>query len=184
MDLDNKYELGEVVAHDSESKTFRARALAGGREVFVHILFGVPSAPGRDTLLNLLLQRAVDPSPEKRAQIIEVSDHKGMPYAVTQPLASFTGVRNWLEGHWPAQPAPVEPAPPPPPPAKPTPAAPAHDDEFMKLFGGAAQEPPAAPKPAPVAPPPPPPSPASQTADDEFAKLFGRVPSPPETPKR
>jgi len=54
MDLDNKYELGEVVAHDSESKTFRARALAGGREVFVHILFGVPSAPGRDTLLNLL----------------------------------------------------------------------------------------------------------------------------------
>ena len=45
MDLDNRYELLEVVANDSESKTFRAREAATGREVLVHLLFGAKPAP-------------------------------------------------------------------------------------------------------------------------------------------
>ena len=109
MDLDKKYELGTVVANDSESKTFQAKELATGREVLVHILFGGTSLPGRETLLSMLLQRAVDPSQERRAPILEISDHKGMPYVATQAIEGFTNLRTWLETRAPgpaASPAP------------------------------------------------------------------------------
>ena len=97
MDLDNRYELGEVIANDSESKTFRAREVATGRGVLVHILFGGKPAAHKERLLDLLLQRLVDPSAEKRRQILEISDYKGMPYAVTEVLPDFRTLREWLE---------------------------------------------------------------------------------------
>ena len=45
-------------------------------------------AAGQEPLLNILLQRIVDPSAERRRQIIEISDYKGMPFAVTEPWYS------------------------------------------------------------------------------------------------
>ncbi len=96
MDLDRKYELGEVVVNDGESKTFRAREIATGREVFVHIIYGGRSQ-GREPLLNAVLQRSMDPSPEKRRQVIEIDDHKGMPFAVTERIPDFAGLRQWIE---------------------------------------------------------------------------------------
>jgi hypothetical protein len=153
MDLDKKYELGTVVANDSESKTFQAKELATGRAVLVHILFGGASQPGRETLLSMLLKRAVDPSAERRAAILEISDHKGMAYVATQVLEGFTNLRTWLEGGAAA--------------ATPAAAAPPQKDEFAKLFGlrPAPAEPAVAParpapqparpaEPAPVPPPP------------------------------
>jgi hypothetical protein len=97
MDLDNKYELGEVLTNDSESKTFRARETATGRPVLVHILFGVKAPGGRESLLNTLLARMTDPSAARRGQILEVSDYRGMPYAVTEVVPGFSGLRAWLE---------------------------------------------------------------------------------------
>ena len=89
MDLDNKYELLEVLANDSESKTFNARVGDSGRAVMVHVLFGGKAASGKQKLLDLILQRLVDAAPEKRGQILEISDYKGMPYAVTEVLPEF-----------------------------------------------------------------------------------------------
>ena len=97
MDLDNKYELLDVVANDAESKTFQAREVATGRAVLVHIIFGGTVASHHEKLLDLVLHRLVDASAEKRGQILEVSDYKGMPYAVTEVLPGFRSLREWLE---------------------------------------------------------------------------------------
>lgn len=97
MDLDNRYELLDVVANDSESKTFRARETATGRAVLVHILFGGRPPAQKEKLLDLLLQRLVDPSADRRRPILEISDYKGMPYAVTEELEGFRTLREWLE---------------------------------------------------------------------------------------
>ena len=194
MDLDNRYELFEVVANDSESKTFRAREIPSGREVLVHLMFGGIPAPHKEKLLDLVLQRLVDPLADKRRQILEISDYKGMPYAVTEPLPGFRSLREWLmaERQPEAAPAPAAASPPdplamtgkwavpaaapppeaalgPPPPkltpSPPQPAAPA--DDFDSLFGG------------------PRPTPASTQAPGEFTRMMQAAPpltAPPETP--
>src|ERR1017187_2967157 len=97
MDLDSKYELGAAAANDSESKTFRARETATGREVLVHILFGGKPPGGGESLLSVLSSRMTDPDPAKSAQVIELSDYKGMPFAVTPVVPDFQGLRAWLE---------------------------------------------------------------------------------------
>src|SRR5208283_6048086 len=111
MDLDSRYELGAVVANDSESKTFRARETATGREVFGHILFGGKPAGGGESLLSLLLSRTTDSDPVKRAQILEMSDYKGMPFAVTGVLPGFQGLRAWVEKERGPRPGPLPAAP-------------------------------------------------------------------------
>jgi hypothetical protein len=193
MDLDNKYELGEVVGNDAESKSFRAREIATGREVLVHILFGGKGPGGQEPLLNVLLQRMVDASPEKRRQVLEISDYKGMPFAVTEQLPGFRTLRLWVDqerapdaaepptrrglskaGVWrvPGAAAPDKPAvpeaPPPPPPAPP--------DDFARLFGSTV---------TPAEPRPPAPG-ASPRNAGEFTQLFratvgdpGQPPAPP-----
>jgi hypothetical protein len=181
MDLDSRYELGAVVANDSESKTFRARETATGREVFVHILFGGKPPGGGESLLSILLGRMADRDPAKRGQVIEISDYRGMPFAVTAVLPGFQGLRAWLEGG--ARPGPV--------PAAPeahtkvgvfkVPAAP--EDDFDRLFGTS----PASSGPPAATPPPPGPS-ASGRQEGEFTQLFrttlGDVPAAPPQPPR
>ena len=205
MDLDNKYELGQVAANDSESKTFRAREAATGREVFVHLLFGGKPVGGAESLISILLGRMTDPAPERRRQILEISDYKGMPYAVTEVLPGFQGMRAWIEQERAVRPTtPSDPAvkagmwkvpwaSPPPPAAPATPATPATpEDEFDKLFGSAkpaAAPPPPAPAPPPIrAPQSPAPPPAGGHHEGEFTKLFrstvGGAPPPPAAPPR
>jgi hypothetical protein len=191
MDLDSKYELGAVAANDSESKTFRARETATGREVFVHILFGGKPPGGGESLLSILLGRMTDPDPAKRAQIVEVADYKGMPFVVTPVLPGFEGVRAWIEKERAPRPGPVSPAPDPQskvgvwkiPAAAATPSAPASSgDEFDRLFGTA---PVAAQNPQPAAPaaPAPPPAPPGARREGEFTRLFrstvGDIPAAP-----
>jgi hypothetical protein len=185
MDLDNKYSLGEVVANDAESKTFRARESATGREVFIHLLFGGRGSAGQDSILSILLQRAIDPDPQRRGFVMEISDHKGMPYAVTGVLPGFRGLRGWLDAdRAPAQP-PTPPAQPPARPAQPPgPSAPMVTAGQWRVpeRQTAAAPPPAPPPPPPrmdqapvvaAAPPSPPAAPARPGYDSgEFTRLF------------
>ena len=198
MDLDSKYELGAVAANDRESKTFRARETASGREVFVHILFGGKPLGGGESLLNVLSSRMTDPDPAKSAQVLEIGDYKGMPFAVTPVVPGFQGLRAWLDpGRGPLA-GPATPTPPgedqsrartfkvPTVPVAPSaPATP--EDEFDRLFGTAPALA-AAPQPAPgVAAPPPPPPPAGARQEGEFTQLFrstlGDIPAPPRPPQ-
>jgi hypothetical protein len=181
MDLDSKYELGAVAANDSESKTFRAREWATGREVFVHILFGGKPPGGGESLLSALSSRMTDPDAAKSAQVFEISDYKGMPFAVTPVLPGFQGLRAWLGTGRGPQAGPVTPAAedhskvrafkvPTAPLAPRVPDTP--EDEFDRLFG-TSPAPPANPQPAaalPAAPAPPPP--AASRQEGEFTRLF------------
>ena len=194
MDLDSKYELGAVTANDSESKTFRARETETGREVFVHILFGGKPPGGGESLLSVLSSRMTDPDPAKRAQVLEISDYRGMPFAVTPVLPAFQGLRAWVEKGGGPRPGPVPPAPeahtkvgvykiPAAPAAPSVPAGP--EDEFDRLFGTAPASP-ASPQPAaPAAAAPPPPA-AGARQEGDFTRLFrstlGDIPVAPPPP--
>jgi len=199
MDLDSKYELGAVAANDRESKTFRARVTATGREVFVHILFGGKPLGGGESLVSVLSSRMTDPDPAKSAQVLEIGDYKGMPFAVTPVVPGFQGLRAWLDqGQVPlARPAtPVAedpsrarafniPTAPVAPSAPATPATPATpEDEFDRLFGTSPASP-AAPQPAATAAPAPPPPAGRQ--EGEFTQLFrstlGDIPVAPPAPQ-
>ncbi len=198
MDLDSKYELGAVAANDRESKTFRARLVATGREVFVHILFGGKPLGGGESLLSVLSSRMTDPDPAKSAQVLEIGDYKGMPFAVTPVVPGFQGLRAWLDqGRAPlAGPAaPVAedqsrartfkiPAAPVTPGAPATPATPVTpEDEFDRLFGAS---PASAGPPQPAATAAPAPPPPAARKEGEFTQLFrstlGDIPAAPPAP--
>ncbi|MGA2434315.1 MAG: hypothetical protein ABSG25_03425, partial [Bryobacteraceae bacterium] len=194
MDIDQHYELGEVVANDAESKTVRARQRATGQEVFLHLLFG-SKPPGQQTLLSMLLQRSMDASPEKRKQILEISDFKGMPYVVTEVFPDFPGLRPWLMAERTGEPAALRQAidpkmragvwkvpvmPTPQPAAAAPPAA-----GFTSLFRATVGDEPEAPVPAPppvVAANPPeqvPPAPQSPSSTPPVAQSPVAAPVPP-----
>ncbi len=177
MDLDNRYDLLEVVANDSESKTFRARETATGCDVLVHLMFGGQGVPHKGKLLDLVLQRVVDPSPDRRRQILEISDYKGMPYAVTEVLPGFRSLREWLE-------AERQPEAPGPPAAASAPPDPLAMTGRWAVPGG--EKPPVpAPAPAPepaAAVPSPPPLREPAPPRDDFDRLFGAPPPAPSPP--
>jgi hypothetical protein len=158
MSFYSNYELERLIA-DGEVKTFRARENATGRPVLLHMF----NSEGQDVLAGLKARFAKDPR-RPSPPLIELGEFAGTPYAVTEALAPFRNLREWVER--PASP----------------PAPAAAGDEFEKLFG----------EPKPAAPVPqtqgeftkffgPAPAPANPRRDTgEFTKFFG--PAPPKAP--
>jgi hypothetical protein len=97
VSLYERYELLDL-NRDIGVKTFEARELATGRPVKVH-LFVHPSAP-----LQAALLKAIDKLPDDaRQRIIERGKHEGTPYVVTDRLADYPGLSEWVQaaGHSP-----------------------------------------------------------------------------------
>jgi hypothetical protein len=97
VSLYERYELLNL-NRDIGVKTFEARELATGRPVKVH-LFVHPSAP-----LQAALLKAIDKLPDDaRQRIIERGKHEGTPYVVTDRLADYPGLSEWVQaaGHSP-----------------------------------------------------------------------------------
>ena len=95
MSLYERYELLDL-NRDIGVKTFEARELATGRPVKVH-LFVHPSAP-----LQAALLKAIDKLPDnQRERILERGKHEGTPYVVTDRLADYPGLSEWVQaaGH-------------------------------------------------------------------------------------
>src|SRR6516164_6308498 len=86
MSFYSQYELLEPVAGGA-AKTFKARQVASGRFVMVHLLLG-ESAP--------LAGRVAALPPEKRAQVLDQGTHEGTPYVVTAPLPVGTNFEEWV----------------------------------------------------------------------------------------
>jgi hypothetical protein len=106
--------------HDEGVRTYEAREIATGRPVFVH-LFADCAAP-----LNRGLLAKIDALPEEeRSRILDRGPHEGGVYLVTDRLAEYSGLQEWLKaksdkplnagGAWkivlpaPDPPAPVSP---------------------------------------------------------------------------
>jgi len=76
---------------DEGARTFEAREIATGRPVLVH-LFADRVSP-----LSRALLAKVDALPEKeRLRVIDRGDHEGGVYLVTDRLAEYAGLREWL----------------------------------------------------------------------------------------
>src|SRR5580658_1754895 len=195
MDFYQKYELIDPLPGEG-TRSFRARQIASGREVAVHLLVGGKSAEN-DTLLTRL--RAL-PEPSLR-KLIEVGDNDGTIFVATE-APPFLHLSEWLTeqeraagaadslkytraGSWKI---PTMPAPPPPvAPQAPPPVAPSSGPgEFTSMFqqGSAPVAPPvpAAPQQTPAPPP---------SGPGEFTRMFQQgsapaappvMPAAPQTP--
>src|SRR5689334_24657735 len=90
MSFYSTYELMELVKDDG-IKSFRAREIATGRDVLVH-LFSNP-----DSLeTQFSIQKIRNLTPEARALVIVEGQHEGTPYVVTSGLPGNVGFRDWL----------------------------------------------------------------------------------------
>lgn len=135
MSLYERYELLDL-NRDIGVKTFEAREIATGRPVKVH-LFVHPSAP-----LQAALLKAIDKLPDDQLQrIVERGKHEGTPYVVTDRLADYPGLSEWVQaaghspnpakplletaGAWKLPAAPLKPPPITPEASAPAPSAPA-----------------------------------------------------------
>jgi len=202
MTLPEKYELLDLIA-ENETRTFLARERASVRMVMVHLLL---PGPDRISLLELVLRTRLIPTSPGRLQILDLGEHEGNPYVVTEIIPGFTTLRNWLEAELAYARTPRPAAPSSPPASEATPAVPRRDPgEFTQLFQvvmsgisdpgsarrqPAAPPPPEAPKTAPVqaTPPPPavPPTGIPSREPGEFTRMFqagwSQPPAPPPPP--
>jgi hypothetical protein len=90
VSLTDRFQLFDL-RRDEGARTFEAREIATGRPVLVH-LFANRTSP-----LNRVLLSKVDALPEKeRLRVLDSGDHEGGVYLVTDRLAEYAGLREWL----------------------------------------------------------------------------------------
>src|SRR3984957_9362991 len=156
MDFYQKYELIEPLSGEG-TRSFRARQIATGREVTVHLLTGVktPESEALLTRLRLLPEGSL-------RKLIEVGDNDGTTFVATE-APPFLHLAEWLAeqeraaqsadalkytraGTWKIPVAPPAPPPQPAPPVMPPPASSSGPGEFTRMFqqGGGAPAPPTA----------------------------------------
>lgn len=134
MSLTDRFQLFDL-KRDEGARSFEAREIATGRPVFVH-LFADRTSP----LNRALLAKVETLPPQERARIIDRGEHEGGVYLVTDRLAEYPGLREWLSQKDPDSAKDLSVAgawqvPKLPPPTPPMPAPnPDLDDQLAHLF--------------------------------------------------
>ena len=90
MPLTDRFQLFDL-KRDEGARSFEAREIATGRPVLVH-LFADRTSP----LNRALLAKMETLPPQERARIIDRGEHEGGVYIVTDRLAEYPGLREWL----------------------------------------------------------------------------------------
>jgi hypothetical protein len=111
MSFYKRYELDRLIA-DGDAKTFRALENSSGRAVLLHMF----NPQGQPVLTALKSKLAKDPQ-RPAPPLIELGEFAGSPYVVTEEIAGFRNIREWvatLPGVEAIPVAPVIPAPPAP----------------------------------------------------------------------
>jgi hypothetical protein len=116
----DRFELLEL-RRDDGIQTFHAREISTARPVQVHV-FAMASAEDSMALLARINRL---PDAERR-RVIDRGVSQGKPYVVTDRLAGFASLREWLEAKASQQ----------------SPAAPSIDEQFFQLFDSDVPEPP------------------------------------------
>ena len=87
----DRFELLEL-RHDDGIQTYHARELATARPLQVHLF---AEGQTRDTL-GFMSRLAYLPDDERR-RIVERGVYQGIPYLVTERLAGYASVREWID---------------------------------------------------------------------------------------
>src|ERR1043165_9500463 len=86
MSFYSQYELLEPIPGGT-ARTFKARQLASGRFVMVHLLVGTAA----------VLDRQIDGlAAEKKALVLDRGSNDGTPYVVTSPLPAGISFDEWV----------------------------------------------------------------------------------------
>lgn len=92
----DKYELLEVIS-DEDTRTFKARQASSGRMVLVHQLSGGRTHTDQIDLIRMVVRYIRNASPQSLSRVLDMEEHKGSVYLVTELLPEFRTVRSWLE---------------------------------------------------------------------------------------
>ena len=93
MSFTEKYELLDLIA-ENETRTYLARERATVRMVMVHQLL---AGPNRIGLLEMVLRARMVPALAGRVQILDLGEHEGTPFVVTEIIPGFRTLREWLQ---------------------------------------------------------------------------------------
>ena len=96
MSLPTKYELEKLV-YDGPTKTFKAKQIATGDEVYLHLLSEDGDALEQGKLLEKVRSLGELSRSLGSHAVIEVGDVGETPYVATEVLASFRGLEAWVE---------------------------------------------------------------------------------------
>ena len=89
MSFYQRYELLDLLKDDG-MKTFAARENACGRSVWVYLFAGEDRAAYQDLFEQLRSLKA-----RNVRELIEIGEHEGTPFVVTEPLTGFATLRQW-----------------------------------------------------------------------------------------
>ncbi len=93
MPFTDRFQLLDL-KRDEGARTFEAREIATGRPVFVHLF-----ADGSSPVARALLAKLDTLPDQERRRIIDRGGFQGGIYLVTDRLAEFGGLREWLDAH-------------------------------------------------------------------------------------
>jgi len=93
----SKYEIGGLIV-EGETRTSKGREVSSGREVLIHELPGGSDRTRGMDLLRMIHRNLRSLAPTVRNPILELGEHEGRMYLVTEPIPAFSSLRSWLEG--------------------------------------------------------------------------------------
>src|SRR5438128_1963706 len=92
MGLTDRFQLLGL-KRDEGARTYEGREIATGRPVLIHLF------PDHASPLSRALLGKFEALPEhERRRVIERGEHEGGVYLVTDRLADYAGLREWLTG--------------------------------------------------------------------------------------
>jgi hypothetical protein len=95
MEVLPDYELLEVVTEE-EPCTFRARQVSSGRTVLLHRLSGGGPYPDQIGLIRTVVQYLRKASSSNRRLVLDMAEHEGAVYLITEALPGFRTFSQWL----------------------------------------------------------------------------------------
>src|SRR5262245_51955358 len=97
MSFYKKYELVRMI-HEDEVKTFSGFQSSTRQPIYLHLFDNVASRPSLGRLLRMVKQA------EEAGQVLEVGEFGAICYVVTDPIARFTTLLEYLEANPPGIP--------------------------------------------------------------------------------
>ena len=99
MSIDRQYELLGLITK-GPTKTFKAKEIASGRLVFLHLFEAQSDRGAQDSLLEKLNFLVLTPPSSGPFPVLDIVNSSEPRYVVTEVLEPFTNLETWVETHY------------------------------------------------------------------------------------